>query len=156
VRVETDLGELYQLHADDLVAFACALVGPVDAVDVVSSAVLATIERNSLDGVIDVRAYWFRAVANTAASWHRSRFRRRNRETRASALANGRVVEHEAASDARRVLAQLTPQQRAVVYLTYWHDLTPGRVAVMLDVSEGAVRKQLARSREQLRRTYRP
>jgi RNA polymerase sigma factor (sigma-70 family) len=114
------------------------------------------IERNSLDGVIDVRAYWFRAVANTAASWHRSRFRRRNRETRASALANGRVVEHEAASDARRVLAQLTPQQRAVVYLTYWHDLTPGRVAVMLDVSEGAVRKQLARSREQLRRTYRP
>jgi RNA polymerase sigma-70 factor (ECF subfamily) len=46
----------------------------------------------------------------------------------------------------------LSPQQRAVVYLTYWDDLTPAQVAVLLAVSEGTVRKQLARARVHLRR----
>ena len=54
--------------------------------------------------------------------------------------------------DAQRALAGLSPQQRAVVYLTYWDDLTPAQVAALLGVSEGSVRKQLARAREQLRR----
>ena len=47
---------------------------------------------------------------------------------------------------------KLSPQQRAVVVLTYWQDLTPSAVAELLDVSEGAVRKHLARARKHLRR----
>ena len=55
------------------------------------------------------------------------------------------------AADARRLLADLTVQQRAVVYLTYWHDLSPSDVATTLGASEGTVRKQLARARSHLR-----
>ena len=58
----------------------------------------------------------------------------------------------ESSLDAQRALANLSPQQRAVVYLTYWEDLTPAQIAELLEVSEGTVRKQLARAREQLRR----
>lgn len=45
----------------------------------------------------------------------------------------------------------LSAQQRAVIVLTYWQDLEPKAVAELLGVSEGTVRKQLARARQKLR-----
>jgi RNA polymerase sigma factor (sigma-70 family) len=42
-------------------------------------------------------------------------------------------------------------QQRAVVVLTYWLDLDPASVAQVLGVSDGTVRKQLARARARLK-----
>ncbi|MEI8240811.1 MAG: RNA polymerase sigma factor [Actinomycetota bacterium] len=140
----------YRAHAVDLVRYATLLVGPHDASDVVSEAVACTMARDSLVGVDDVRAYWFRAVSNTALSWHRSAFRRRAREARAAAL----ELPDEGprtSTEARSMLSPLSVQQRAVVYLTYWHDWTPDQVAAALGVSDGTVRKQLARSRAHLR-----
>jgi RNA polymerase sigma-70 factor, ECF subfamily len=58
----------------------------------------------------------------------------------------------ETSVDAHAALAMLSEQQRAVVYLTYWEDLAPAQIATLLAVSEGTVRKQLARAREHLRR----
>jgi RNA polymerase sigma factor (sigma-70 family) len=145
-----DIEREYREHAPDLVRYATVLVGPDDAADVVSEAVTATVGRNSLQGVDDIRAYWFRAVSNTAASWHRSRFRRTSRERRA-ASAPVALDTDPSPEAARRLLAGLSVQQRAVVYLTYWHDWTPARIADALGVSDGAVRKQLARSRAHLR-----
>ena len=49
------------------------------------------------------------------------------------------------------MLDSLSPQQRAVVYLSYWHDYSPIQVAEMIGVSEGTVRRQLARARARLR-----
>jgi RNA polymerase sigma-70 factor (ECF subfamily) len=146
VDVETE----YRAHAADLVRYATVLVGPHDANDVVNEAVTATIARGSLATVDDVRGYWFRAVTNTAASWHRSSIRRRRREDRASRRDRTADVDLDA-EDARTALRGLSVQQRAVVYLTYWHDWDPARVADALAVSEGTVRKQLARSRQQLK-----
>ena len=144
-----DLESMYRQHVGGLLHFATVLVGPDDAVDVVSEVITATLARNSLDAVVDVRAYWYRAVANTAASWHRSRARRGRRETR---YASGEQPAADAdVGEARAVLAMLSGRQRAVVYLTYWHDLAPLEVAAMLGVSEGTVRKQLARARARLR-----
>lgn len=150
VMVDEDLEVLYRRYVTELVHFATVLVGPADAVDVVADAVLATVVRASLTGVRDVRAYWFRAVANTAVDLHRSRSRRSRREA-ASSAASLSVVVLDDADDARRMLAGLSGQQRAVIYLTYWHDLAPDRVAELLGVAEGTVRKQLARGRERLR-----
>lgn len=147
--VTVDLEAEYRAHVADLVRFATVLVGPHDANDVVNDAVTATIARNSLATVDDVRAYWFRAVANTATDWHRSRFRRSARERRAAERSP--ATEPATPDDARRVLAALSTQQQAVVYLTYWHDWPIDRVAEVLQVSDGTVRKQLARAREHLR-----
>ncbi len=38
-----------------------------------------------------------------------------------------------------------------MIYLTYWVDLAPAAVADLLDLSEGAVKRYLARARAKLR-----
>ena len=48
-------------------------------------------------------------------------------------------------------VAALSPRQRAVVYLTYWEDLDPGAAAALIGISDGAVRRHLARARKTLR-----
>ncbi|MEZ5410241.1 MAG: sigma-70 family RNA polymerase sigma factor [Acidimicrobiales bacterium] len=52
-------------------------------------------------------------------------------------------------------VAALSPQQRAVIFLTYWEDLDVRAVADLLDVSEGTVRRHLARARSKLREVLR-
>jgi RNA polymerase sigma factor (sigma-70 family) len=46
---------------------------------------------------------------------------------------------------------RLSLRQRAVVFLTYWEDLGPASVAELLGISEGAVRRHLARARARLK-----
>lgn len=154
VMVSERVDDLYRKHIDELIHFATVLVGPGDAHDVVADAVLATITSGSAETVDNVRAYWFRAVSNTASSFHRSRFSRLRREQNAFSSAATYGVDNEAV-DARRVLATLSAQQRAVVYLTYWHDMSPDAVADLLQTTEGTVRKQLARARATLREALR-
>lgn len=141
----------YRRHVAALVHFAAVLVGPDDAMDVVNEAVTGTLARRSLESVRDVRAYWFRAVTFTAASWHRSRLRRHRREDR---FQLGAVVADPGRAElgeAIRVLATLSVQQRSVTYLAYWLDWDVARIAAVLGVSQGTVRKQLGRARARLR-----
>ena len=48
-------------------------------------------------------------------------------------------------------VAQLSVRQRAAVFLTYWEDLGTVEVARRMGVSEGAVKRHLARGRSVLR-----
>jgi RNA polymerase sigma-70 factor (ECF subfamily) len=148
----TDDADTYRRHAGELIRYATVLVGPDDAPDVVADAVLAAFGSPRWRHVEDRRAYLYRAVLTRSMSHHRSSSRRRRREAvDASRALRGRGND-ESSIDAHRALAQLSEQQRAVTYLTYWEDLTPIQIAQLLDVSEGTVRKQLARAREHLRR----
>lgn len=147
--VDDDLA-LYRRYGDALTRYATVLVGPDDAPDVVTDAVLAAFASPGWAGVEHRRAYLYRAVLNRAHAVRRSDGRRMRRER--SAAPPDATADQEPSVDAHRALATLSPQQRAVVYLTYWDDLTPAQIADLLDVSEGTVRKQLARAREALRR----
>jgi RNA polymerase sigma-70 factor (ECF subfamily) len=51
-------------------------------------------------------------------------------------------------------LAPLTPQQRAIVFLFYYADLSIAEIAQATGSSRVAVRVQLHRARESLRRRY--
>jgi RNA polymerase sigma factor (sigma-70 family) len=51
----------------------------------------------------------------------------------------------------RAAIQQLSVRQRAVIVLTYWGDFTPRAVAATLGISEGAVKRHLARARHRLR-----
>jgi RNA polymerase sigma-70 factor, ECF subfamily len=142
----------YRRHATELIRYATVLVGPDDAPDVVTDAVLAAFGSPQWRAVENRRAYLYRAVLTHSLSHRRSTSRRRKRET-VVALRTAAQVEHpDPALDAHRALATLSGQQRAVIYLTYWEDQSPAQVAALLAVSEGAVRKQLARARDHLRR----
>jgi RNA polymerase sigma factor (sigma-70 family) len=141
---------IYRRHADELIRYATALVGPHDAADVVTDGVLAAFASSGWSTVMNPRAYLYRAVYSRAVSMRRSDLRRARRE--AAVSLPDRVEPSPSSTDAHRALVKLSPQQRAVVYFTYWDDLLPSQIAELLDVSEGTVRKQLARARDHLRR----
>jgi RNA polymerase sigma-70 factor (ECF subfamily) len=46
---------------------------------------------------------------------------------------------------------KLSVQQRASVVLTYWEDLTPIEVSLRLGISQGTVKRHLARARARLK-----
>ncbi len=144
-----DNEDTYRKHSGELVRFATGLVGPFDAQDVVTDACLRAFQSRSWASVTNRRAYLYRSVLNQARSHHRSTMRRRIREQTAAGPA---VVEPSPVDlDVLRAVDQLSIQQRASVFLTYWEDLTPAQVAVRLGVSEGSVKRHLARARARLK-----
>lgn len=164
----TAVVDAYEATAVSLVRFATMLVGPNDAEDVVADALIRVLDRASADPPANPASYLFRAVSNTAKNHHRSRHRRVGRERRA-AMTDGpmrRTGPTPAGLPAENVVVadgvpglspevvaavrRLSHQQRAVIFLTYWVDLAPADVAEHLGVSEGSVRKQLARARKRL------
>ena len=144
--------ETYRRHSAELIRYATVLVGPADAADVVTDAVLAAFAAPSWRDVGNRRAYLYRAVLHHASSFHRSTSRRHRRERTVAAWSRGHHDPPPDSIDAHRALGSLSEQQRAVTYLTYWEDLAPDRIAELLGVGEGTVRKQLARARDHLRR----
>jgi len=141
--------EIYRKYADDLVRFATGLVGPFDASDVVTDACLRTFGSPSWRDVTNHRAYLYRSVLNQARSHHRSTLRRRLREQRAAVADVTDPVEVDV--DVLAAVDKLSVQQRASVVLTYWEDLTTSEVALRLGVSEGSVKRHLARARSKLK-----
>jgi len=163
---EAEIAECYREHSAALTHFAASQVGPSDADDVLSSALLSVIQscRQRSDGdsaIEDLRAYLYRAVANASAKHWRTLDRRRVRD-QAFHLASKRTVSTQSGGAGPpeqpsevgpmiEAMAELTVQQRAAVHLTYWEDLTPAMIADRLDISDGTVRSHLARARAKLR-----
>lgn len=141
--------ELYEKYAGELVRFATGLVGPTDAADVVADTFVRVLGSRSWPDVDQQRAYLYRALLNEVRMRHRSTMRRRAREIRAADPVT--VFDVEVRPEVLEAMSVLSPQQRAAVVLSYWEDLTPSEVGERLGVSEGSVRRQLARGRAKLR-----
>ena len=141
---------IYEAYAPELVRFATGLIGPTDAADVVADAFVALLGAPVWPQALNHRALLYRRVLFDARSRVGSAQRRRSREDRAERVAT--VEFPDLRPDVATAVLGLSPQQRAVVVLTYWQDLTPAGVADLLDISDGAVRKHLARARTHLRR----
>lgn len=146
----TDDAAIYARHASRLIALATVLAGPASAEDVVSAAVLKVLGSPSWPTVTNHGAYLTRAVVNEVRSSHRSSLRRAARERRTSTPTT--TTDADPVPEIMAALAALPLRQRAAVFLTYWADLTPAAVAAELDISEGSVRKHLARARHTLRK----
>jgi RNA polymerase sigma-70 factor (ECF subfamily) len=145
--------DLYRRHADDLVRFATGLVGPFDAPDVVMDAVMRAFLSPGWSGVGNHRAYLYRCVLNRARTHYRAALSRRVRELRAAVPAT--IEQSLPDLDVLEAVDRLSMRQRAVVVLTYWEDLTVEQVAGTLEISEGSVRRHLARARARLREVLR-
>lgn len=142
--------DIYRTFASELTRFANSLVGPSDAQDVVSEAVLRVFTSKTWPDVKNHRAYLYRAVLNEARSRHRSSMRRVAREAHASHETT--VDPPEVRPEVWAALAGLSPRQRAVAYLTYMEDLDEATVSETLGIGRGSVRQHLGRAREKLRR----
>ena len=142
---------VYEAHAAELVRFATGLVGVDDAPDVVVEAFVRVIRSPVWAEARDRRALWLRAVVFESRSMVRSSARRRERERRVAVPALAPDESSVVDTNVVDALDRLSVQQRAVVMLTYWMDLTPSSIAELLEVSEGSVRKQLARARARMK-----
>jgi RNA polymerase sigma factor (sigma-70 family) len=145
----SDLEEAYRGCASDLIRFATVLVGPNDAADVVSSAVIRVLGKRR-SAIRSHRAYLFQVVANEARNLKRGEARRRARE---ELVSTDPLVVHpsEPYPEVRRAVESLSVRQRAVVHLAYWADLDEATIAQHLGISAGSVRRHLARARRRLR-----
>lgn len=159
IRPEETLGDaddweaVYVAHSLRLIRLATVLVGPDDAPDLVSEAVRRAVHRPGWASVRDPGAYLVTSLVNQTRQFHRERSRRAAREERTARLASPAGYAEPAADlDVRVALEALSPQQRAVVFLTYWEDKPIPQVAHLLDVSQGTVRKQLDRAKAKLKR----
>lgn len=140
--------EAYEKHGADLMVYAASLVGPQAAEDLVADAMVRIFRLADWGRVADERAYLYRCVLNEA--------RRR-----------GRPVPSPSPWDLRRrpgagdgepeipdlgLLRSLSTRERAVVFLAYWEDTAIADIADTLAISDGAVRRYLARARAKLRK----
>ena len=141
--------EVYAKHADELLRFAATLVGPSDAEDLLSSAVLGALSSSSWAHVRSPRAYLYRSVLNEARQLGRSSRRRLLREARAAVpdAVDSVSVRPEVLS----AVAKLSVEQRAVVFLTYWCDLTVEEVSETLGFSQRTTERRLRSARTLLR-----
>jgi RNA polymerase sigma-70 factor (ECF subfamily) len=146
--------EIYRKYADELTRFATGLVGPDNAADAVSAAVIGVFTSAKWPSVSNHRAYLYRAVLNECRMQGRRTATRRRYEQRTRAADDADPADAPTPEVLTAVLA-LSDRQRAVVYLTYWEDLDPSRISELLGISDGAVRRHLARARRHLRKTLR-
>jgi RNA polymerase sigma-70 factor (ECF subfamily) len=147
VGIDPGAVEAYEKHATDLVTYASALVGPADAEDIVADAMVGVFTKVRWSAVREPRGYLFRCVLNQA----RMVERRRALGLRKEGAAAVRPVDDGEEPVDLGLLWSLSVRERSVIYLTYWVDLTPAAVADLLDLSEGAVKRYLARARAKLR-----
>ena len=140
----------WRTHAPAAMRFATAVVGPIDAHDVTTTAFLRVTRQPNWTHIERLDRYLIRAVRNEAQDLYRQRRRRWQRDLL--------EVRPEATTDPLpdvdllRAVASLSVQQRSVVFLAYWHDMTEAEIAETLDVARSTVHRTLARARIALRK----
>lgn len=154
--IDSRLVVAYEKHAADLMAYAAALVGPGEAEDLLSDAMIRVFATARWDRVLDERGYLFRCVLNEARRQGRRRAMASIRVQRAPIFQPDRAPDRaDTPGPGRELFRRLSPRERAVVFLTYWEDAAIAEVANTLAISDGAVRRYLARARTKLREDLR-
>lgn len=156
---------LYDRYVAMLLRYAGRRVGPADAEDVVAAAFLAAFRgRSRYDrSRTDARPWLFGILTKEISR------RRRTEEARLRALARAgpemqtAVLDDQIADDvtaraARRplaaALATLTPDERSVLLLIGWAELSYIEVSQALGVPVGTVRSRLHRARRKVRAAF--
>ncbi|MCU1401599.1 MAG: putative polymerase subfamily sigma factor [Acidimicrobiales bacterium] len=142
--------EMYDKYADELIRYATVVAGPSSAEDVFSSAFARCVERVDWSEVRDPRGYLYRAVLNEARGQRRAAQRRLRRDAMDAAGRRDEDSTTFVRSEVFEAMHRLAARERAVIFLTYWGDLTVGEIAHRLDTSERTVARDLAKARRLL------
>ncbi len=132
--------------------FAASLVGPDDAADLVSEAIVKTLRSRTLSSLDNPQAYLMTAVLNGARSLGRRAARERKALTHMGVPERDQIVVGEDTSALTEAVAELPVQQRAAVYLVYWEDLAPSEAAHLMGIRPGTLRRYLHLARQKLQR----
>lgn len=157
-----DVGALYEQHAHQVAGFVrgrmtgCAEMDADDLAHLVWERALRAAGRYRPDAH---PMAWLLTIARNAVTdyYRRSEWRQRSRAVSAGTLLD---EHHPSRTDAyasnrddlRAALDDLTPAQRKVVELFYWHELPFATIAEMIGTTENGVKKLAIRARARLRR----
>lgn len=153
-------GELVAHHSTSALRVATVVLGTSEgAGDAVQAAtVRAWRSRNRIDPDRGFRAWYLRIVANTARNDRRSRSRRAALAVRVAAIPARDVVTPEiaavTASEREMVLRGLNvlpSEDRLVLALRFFEDMTQAEIAQVLDCPIGTVKSRLSRATSRLR-----
>jgi len=147
---EGRVDEAWRSHAPSVLRFATALVGPHDAYDITTTAFVRATQQPEWVDIEHFDRYLLRAVRNEAQNLYRQRRRQWQRDL----VAIRPAVAHDIAADVDllRAVSALSVQQRSVVFLAYWQDMTEAEIAETLDVARSTVHRHLVRARIALRK----
>lgn len=146
------IDEAFEKFGPELLRHASMLVGSSNAEDVVSEAIIGAIRAPVWDSVSDQKGYLHRSVMNAAKMMMRARSRSTRREWKAASLTPDQSQGLLSQPEVVAAVKALSLQQRSVVYFTYWADHSPRQISATLGISEGSVKKHLARARANLRK----
>src|SRR5262245_976269 len=159
-----DLERLYDDHAQSLFAYLLNLTrNEADTHDVLQELFLKLANRpESLNGVRDERAFFLRLAHNLAIDLMR---RRATREKNYATLASESAVLFAPTSESDEqafherlsaALAELPPDQRAVVHLKLWEGLTFDAIAEALEIPPNTAASRYRYGIDKLRERLRP
>ena len=145
------LGAWFEAEYAGLLRFAYFVCGDrAHAEDLVQDAFVRLYRAGARVEEETVRAYARRAIVNLS----RSAWRRRGSEQRALRRSGWEVIApHDPGprDEVWRAILALSPQQRAVIALRYYEDLSEKEIADALGISAGSIKKHASRAMEALR-----
>jgi RNA polymerase sigma-70 factor (ECF subfamily) len=150
-------GRIYHEHGRRILAYALRRVGdPEDAADVVAETFLIAWRRLGDVPTGDGGRLWLYAVARRVlANQHRGERRRtrlgeRLAESLRTELATQPAPSGEA-TEVLRAMGELSDEDRELLLLVSWEELSPAEAARILGISSLAARSRLHRARRRLR-----
>lgn len=155
------LEEMVRAYSGPLRRYLTGMVrNPSDGEELAQETLLRFLENlDSFRGESSVKTFLFRIAHNlalnrmtSAASQHEVFPGDLPEETKAGASPQRDYQREEAASAVRRALALLPPQQRSVVILRNWEDLTFKEIARVLSLAEGTAKAHYFFALRNLRR----
>jgi RNA polymerase sigma-70 factor (ECF subfamily) len=143
-----EVQDLYQRHGPALLAYATSLLPDRGmAEDVLHQVFLGLLGKSALPE--EARPYLFRAVRNRALNARRNSTRVTPLDDRQWLVKPQRMM--EAGLEVERALRELPPEQREVVIMRIWGEMTLAEVARVLDVPANTVASRYRYALEKLR-----
>jgi len=159
-----DLERLYDEHAQSLFAFLLNLTRDEDDTRDLLQEIFIKLTRNPalFDGVRNERAFLIRLAHNAAIDLMRRRGSRDKARERLAAEAPSLFAptsdpdEQAFRAALAEALGELPPEQRAVVHLKLWEELTFEQVAGLLDIPLNTAASRYRYALDKLRERLRP
>lgn len=144
------VAEVYRRHYPTLVRLAMTVTGEHEAAQDLVHDVFADYHR-LVDEVEHPSRWLVRATVNRARSWIRRRVTARRYAPTLAGSKAGPAVQGAEGLAVRRALAGLSVDQRAVLFLRFWLDLSEAEIAATLGVAPGTVKSRVSRGLRRLR-----
>lgn len=150
---------LYRRHYRKLHDFVARLLGGIEGAEEVASDAMRVLWRSAdrFEGRAKVSTWLFgicyrltlQAQRRSAKRWRDVSF---EEDMHAPASAGDDVEAAFQRAEVARALIQLSPEHRAVMELTYYHGLTYGEIAEVVDCPVGTVKTRMMHARARMRR----